>query len=78
LEYECYGHAIVLATRYEKMRKLLQKDGVAPGNILILQAAVYEGISQKLKERFQVWSIPEAQRLPEDPNATQLYYLVDS
>lgn len=76
LEYECYGHAIVLATRYEKMRKILQKDGVPAGSIIILQAQVYEGLSQKLKDRFRHWDIPEGMRLAEDPQALQLYYLV--
>ena len=78
LEYECYGHAIVLATRYEKLRKAMQKDGVPAGNIIILQSAVYDGISQKLKDRFQSWTIPDGSRLPEDPDATQVYYLIQS
>lgn len=47
IEYDLYGRGIVLATRYEQMRKvILEKLGLA-GNMVILQKEVYDHLADQ-------------------------------
>ncbi|WP_218110049.1 7TM diverse intracellular signaling domain-containing protein [Oligoflexus tunisiensis] len=73
-EYDLYGRAIILATRYEGMRKIILKDK-EPASILILQERVYKSLSKGEREDFTVFDLIEQNVVVrDDPAASKLYY----
>ncbi|HET9238254.1 MAG TPA: 7TM-DISM domain-containing protein [Oligoflexus sp.] len=72
-EYDLYGRAIVLATRYEGMRKALF-DGKREQSLLILQDKVAAALDPHEMQGFEVIELA-AQGLVvrDDPTATRLY-----
>jgi hypothetical protein len=52
IEYDVYGRAVILATRYESFRRQLFPQGV-PGHILTLHEKVYEQLPPELQAKFQ-------------------------
>ncbi|HYX35204.1 MAG TPA: 7TM diverse intracellular signaling domain-containing protein [Oligoflexus sp.] len=73
-EYDLYGRAIVLATRYEGMRKVLLKNAV-PESILILQDQVHKNLDSILQGDFNVFDLQAHNEVVrDDPKARQVYY----
>ena len=73
-EYDLFGRAIVLATRYEAMRKrLFAKE---KNHSIILQNAVYYSLSSEYKDRFTKLKITDRTKVRDDSEASELYYLL--
>ncbi|NRA66126.1 MAG: hypothetical protein HRU19_16680 [Pseudobacteriovorax sp.] len=72
-EYDLFGRGIILATRYEAMRKLILTD--SSGHKTFLQTEVYEQLSEPLKKHFKLFQLPEGKRVRDD-NASELYYRI--
>ncbi|NRA63273.1 MAG: hypothetical protein HRU19_02250 [Pseudobacteriovorax sp.] len=74
--YELYGDAIILATRYEAMRKeIMETQDIGLNHILILQEGVYAGLPETIKQQFSVY-YPERLTIRDDKDATRLFYRV--
>jgi class 3 adenylate cyclase len=73
-EYDLYGRAIILATRYEAMRKTLFAEESAQRSIVILQEKVFASLDPILRTEFSMVDL-KAQGLTvrDDPAATRLY-----
>jgi hypothetical protein len=73
-EYDLYGPGIILATRYEGMRKALFKDGLKQ-SVLIIQENVYESLSIELRSQFIEEDLQELGIVVrDDPSAIKIYY----
>jgi class 3 adenylate cyclase len=71
-EYDLYGPAIVLATRYEQLRKQLFSPEEA--HYIILQERVYESLSPDLRAEFSCIDLRSRQlRVRDDDNAQRVY-----
>jgi class 3 adenylate cyclase len=74
-EYDLYGPALILATRYEGMRKTLF-EAEKGRNILIIQEVVYQSLDPSHRSGFQAIDLKEVGVVVrDDPAATRLYYL---
>jgi class 3 adenylate cyclase len=75
-EYDLYGRAIILATRYEGMRKVLLKKGPAQ-SILSLQERVYRNLDTDTQKDFEVFDLRLHQEVVrDDPDAQRVYYQI--
>lgn len=73
-EYDLYGRAVVLATRYEGMRKHLFQ-GRADASMLIIQEEIYLSLPTELRKRFQEFDLTRHNlKVRDDPSARVLYY----
>ncbi len=71
-EYDLYGPAIVLATRYEQLRKYLFTP--EKSDYIILQEQVYVSLSSDLKKEFYCIELAERQiRVRDDDTALRVY-----
>jgi class 3 adenylate cyclase len=71
-EYDLYGPAIVLATRYEQLRKQLFSPEDA--SYIILQERVHESLSPELQSQFNCIDLAKRQlRVRDDDNAQKVY-----
>lgn len=77
-EYDIFGPALVLATRYEGMRKVLF-DEEKRRSIFIIQDIVYRSLDPEHRQEFQLVDLKQLGIVVrDDATATQLYYrLVD-
>ena len=74
--YDLYGRSIILATRYEKMRKIMFPDGLA-GSVLILQERVYFSLAAADRSKFTKYPLRENHAIVRDDSAADaLYYLI--
>ena len=74
-KYDLYGDALVKATRYESMRKVLFKKGIPRGNIVILQSRVFDLLPENAREEFIEFPL-DTVRVRDDKKADRLYYKV--
>jgi class 3 adenylate cyclase len=75
-EYDLYGRAIVLATRYESMRKVILKSSDKV-NLLIIQERVYKSLTKNLREKFIAFDLKKENfEVRDDPSAEVLYYAI--
>lgn len=73
-EYDIFGHALVLATRYEAMRKTLF-DNEKDKSILIIQEQVYLSLDPSHREGFVAIDLEATGVVVrDDPGARKLYY----
>lgn len=74
MEYDLHGPAIVLATRYESMRKsLFEAD--RERSVMIIQEVVYQSLDPSHRKDFKVIDLKEMKVVVrDDPAATKLYY----
>lgn len=73
-EYDLYGRAIVLATRYEGMRKIILKDKDA-GSIIIIQERVLLSLDAHEASEFTEYDLKKNGAIVrDDPAATKIYY----
>ncbi len=71
-EYDLYGPAIVMATRYEQLRKQLFTPEVA--NYIILQERVFHNLSAEMQSRFNCIDLVKRQlRVRDDEHAQRVY-----
>ena len=75
-EYDLFGNAIVLATRYESFRKtLLPKLGVE-GDVIIVSEEFYSNLSLSNKKEYQPFSLT-FEKVRDASSASSLYCWVD-
>jgi class 3 adenylate cyclase len=73
-EYDLHGPGIVLATRYEAMRKTIFPHKLA-NSVVILQERVHKSIDKALRSDFQIVDLaPDRIVVRDDPGAQRLYY----
>jgi len=73
-EYDLYGRAVILATRYEGMRKHLFQ-GQADASLLIIQEEIFLSLPTELRKRFQEFDLTRHNlKVRDDPSARVLYY----
>ncbi|MDQ3232837.1 MAG: hypothetical protein M3Q07_13550, partial [Pseudobdellovibrionaceae bacterium] len=76
IEYDVYGRAVILATRYESFRRQLFPNGV-PGHILTLHEKVYEQLPPILQATFQEVDLHRAHMVVRDDlMASKIYFRV--
>ncbi|SMF36912.1 adenylate/guanylate cyclase domain-containing protein [Pseudobacteriovorax antillogorgiicola] len=71
-EYDLFGRGIVLATRYEAMRKKIFAK--ATGHSIILQSEVYQSLSSSEQESFNSVCLSGNLKVRNDDGAQTLYY----
>jgi class 3 adenylate cyclase len=73
-EYDVFGRSVILATRYEAMRKyILDED--RESSIIILQSRVYESLDRELRDGFNRFDLQQHKtNVRDDSGATELYY----
>jgi hypothetical protein len=75
IEYHMYGRAVILATRYEEMRKIMAQNLKINGSMIILQSQVFRSLPSALRESFiEVDLNAESFKVRDDPSASKLYY----
>lgn len=75
-EYDLYGKAIILATRYESMRKVILKEARS-ASLLILQEQVYLSLPEGERDRFQNYDLVANEAVVrDDSDAQTLFYQV--
>jgi class 3 adenylate cyclase len=73
-EYDIYGQALVLATRYEGMRKTLF-EAEKGRSVIIIQEVVYQSLDPSHRAGFIPMDLKElGVVVRDDPAATKLYY----
>lgn len=73
-EYDLFGPGLILATRYENLRKILFSDE-RRRSILIIQEIVYKSIDPNFREGFEAINLKEiGVVVRDDPNASRVYY----
>jgi len=77
IKYDLWGTGIVLATRYESLRKeIMQKLKLTASNLLILQEDVYNSLPTETRQLFQVHSLQELGiQVRDHPDATTLVFM---
>jgi class 3 adenylate cyclase len=74
-EYDLYGRAVILATRYESMRKYLFRNGQVDASVLIIQEEIYLSLPTDLRRRFAEFDLVRHNlKVRDDPSARVLYY----
>ena len=72
--YDLFGRSIVLANRYEGMRKVIYPDGLN-ANLLILQERVFYSLDPSLRSGFARYAVREHGTVVRDDSAAEyLYY----
>ncbi len=75
-ENDLFGEGIILATRYEGMRKILAKDH-PDRSVVVLQEAVFRSLDEKLKFGFQEVDLKSAGiGVRDDSAAERLYWKI--
>ena len=73
-EYDLYGPAIILATRYESMRKTLFSD-MKDRSVIIIQEIIFQSLDPVYRQAFKKIDLKEEGIVVrDDPAATVLYY----
>ncbi|HET9240581.1 MAG TPA: 7TM diverse intracellular signaling domain-containing protein [Oligoflexus sp.] len=74
-EYDVYGRSVILATRYEGMRRTIFPDG-APSSVIIIQRKVWMSLDAEMRERFKSFDLEGAGiQVRDDRDAKALYYV---
>ncbi|HYX38754.1 MAG TPA: 7TM diverse intracellular signaling domain-containing protein [Oligoflexus sp.] len=77
-EYDLYGRAVILATRYEGMRKHLFQ-GQPDASVLVIQEEIYLSLPTDLRKRFMEFDLTRHNlKVRDDPSARVLYYAMVS
>ncbi len=73
-EYDLYGRAVILATRYESMRKNIFV-GQPDASLIIVQEEIYLSLPTELRQRFHEFDLVlNKLKVRDDPSARVLYY----
>jgi class 3 adenylate cyclase len=74
-EYDVYGRSVILATRYEGMRRSIFPHGVQ-NSIIIIQRKVWMSLDVSMRERFKSFDLEAAGiQVRDDRDAKTLYYV---
>jgi class 3 adenylate cyclase len=77
VKYDMWGRGIILATRYESLRKeIMLKLELESANMLILQEEVYYSLPSDLRKRFQVHNLADlGLQVRDHPEAKTLVFM---
>ncbi len=79
IQYETYGQGVVLATRYEQMRKNLFSAEALMSSLIILQEDVYYSLPKSDREKFTEVDLGKVDlQVRDDPGAHRLFYRLAS
>ncbi|HYX38649.1 MAG TPA: hypothetical protein VE954_36560 [Oligoflexus sp.] len=70
--YELFGKGIVLATRYESLRKIYRIPG--RGHLICLKSTVYEGLPPRYQKEFSRFDLDQSQQFIRDDEAVHDFY----
>lgn len=77
IEYHMYGRAVILATRYEELRKILAQTMDIQGSMIILQSQVFRSLPSSLRKDFTELDLSAlGLTVRDDQSATRLYYRI--
>jgi hypothetical protein len=72
-----YGRAVILATRYEEVRKILTQTMDIQGSMIILQSQVFRSLPSSLRKDFIELDLSaQGLNVRDDPSATSLFYSI--
>ena len=76
VRYDIFGDAVVMATRYEAMRKeIFGTYKLTPSNIITIQERVFESLTPELREAFVAFDLSKVRiQVKDDPAAKRLYF----
>ena len=75
IEYDLFGRSIVLATRYEQMRKVVLESVGENKDIILIQKEVFDCLSNPSEKAFCEFDLEKEKVIVrDDPNAKTLYY----
>lgn len=75
IEYHMYGRAVILATRYEEVRKILAQSVEIKGSMIVLQSHVYRSLPTEIRSDFTELDLnAQGIKVRDDPSATRLFY----
>ena len=76
VRYDLFGQAVVMATRYESMRKqVFSKFKIVPSNIIILQERVFDSLPPEMREEYLDLNLKKAKLIvKDDEKAERLYF----
>lgn len=74
IEYDLFGRGLVLATRYEQLRKLVLKALKVQSNIVILQDTVYRALPPEKQAAFKKFSLLEHNIVVRNDKGAQFIY----
>lgn len=79
-QYDLYGRAIILATRYESLRRsLFEKNPDLSGHVIILNEVVWHGLSADMQKHFQPWDLrADDITVRDDPEASKAFFHISS
>lgn len=73
--YDLNGRAIILATRYESLRKVMFEDSEISDNLIILPEKVYANLSETSRQKFIQWDARAVNHsIRDDASATLAFY----
>lgn len=70
-EFDLFGRALILATRYEAARRHIFQS-IDHCDLIILQEQVYQGLNPKLQAEFESWPLKDF-KIRDDEEAQMLY-----
>lgn len=77
IEYHMYGRAVILATRYEEVRKILTQTMDIQGSMIILQSQVFRSLPSSLRKDFIELDLSaQGLNVRDDPSAISLFYSI--
>ena len=77
VEYDAYGRGIILAVRYESMRKSILQSLKLSGNILIIMEVIFNSMDDRTRDQFQRFDFKEHNvYVRDDPDADCLYFKI--
>lgn len=72
-EYDMYGNGIILAARYETLRKHLFKETTKQSSIMMIQGKSFRKLSPDWQKDYQEYNLSD-HPIAEDPNENYSYY----
>ncbi|WP_243706699.1 7TM diverse intracellular signaling domain-containing protein [Pseudobacteriovorax antillogorgiicola] len=73
LEYDLFGRPVILASRYEAIRKRFFRNQLE-GHILVVQTEAYQEFSQDIKQSLIRFDLSQGEKIRDHQEATSFYF----
>lgn len=77
VEYNMFGRGIILADRYEKLRKGALRQLVLTGNLLVIDARIFSMLSPDFQVLFQRFDVDSVQQTIRDDEQAHCFYFTE-
>jgi hypothetical protein len=77
VEYNMFGRGIILADRYEKLRKGALRQLVLTGNLLVIDARIFQMLSPNFQVLFQRFDVDSVQQTIRDDEQAHCFYFTE-